>query len=127
MDSNTTQTIIHLTNLLSRAQMLLLQSVKEKEYLLANTFTAEKYCVAKPAGDEKTRLWLEAKAKSELDEIMSLMCVVDAAIAPPACSSEKQSEFSEKQRKAISLLLENEKVLDNVYRLANKLEQQEHA
>lgn len=68
--------------------------------------------------------FLIEKIKRENNEIASLCCAIDSI--SPSCTPQQQSEFSEKQRKAISLLLENEKVLDNVYRLANKLGE-EHA
>jgi hypothetical protein len=66
------------------------------------------------------------KIQRENKEIMSLCCAIDSI--SPSCTAPQQIEYNAQQKRAINLILENEKVAANVAKLADKLgEEEEHA
>lgn len=59
------------------------------------------------------------KIQRENKEIMSLCCAIDSI--SPSCTAQQQEEFTDKQRRAITLILENERVCNNVADLHDRL------
>jgi len=120
------QEIIYLTSLLAKAQEMLITEYSNKEIFINGTLKPENWSKPKEAGDERTRLWLEAKTKHEMERMAALACQISKLIDPSECDKKEEAAYTEKQRRAIALILENEKVAENVSRLADKLGE-EHA
>lgn len=121
------QLLINLTNLLTKSQMLLMEAYADKEYSLNNSLKEEVYCKPKEAGDLKTLLWIQSRTQKQMEQIGALMCQIDKLTSPPACDGKEQATFTDTEKRAIALILDNERVALNVAKLADKLGQQEHA
>lgn len=99
--------------LLGRALQILVNEVANKEKQLKSL---ESRIDLSPDFKE----YLIEKIKRENNEIANLCCAIDSI--SPSCNAKQQQEFTENQRKAIALVLENDKVCNNVAKLADTIQ-----
>jgi len=104
----------NLSILLGRALQLLVNETANKDKQLVSLQTRIDL-------SPDFREFLIDKIQRENKEIMSLCCAIDSI--SPKCSTHQELEYTEKQRKAIDLVLSNDKVALNVAALADKLNQ----
>lgn len=107
--------LIQITSLLNRSIMLLMNEVHNKEKHIESL--------------QKTRTditpnfqeWLLEKTQHEYETLLAFICTCDKYIDLADCSKEEQVEYTEAQKKAIELILTNDKVCAKLVALSEQV------
>lgn len=95
--------------------------------LVNESYSKEKYIesLQKPRSDlsKDFQDFLLHKNQKELQKIMEFVCACEKFIDAPTCSEEEvKQEMTETQKKALTLILENDKVAAKVAKLQEEVE-----